>query len=441
MAAIAVVALFVPLATASTQLTSSALSFPEATAIEGTLSGLDYRPDGAAGAAALKLVADRLEIETDVERPFVAGELGVSTEEPTTETAGYSQAELTAAMAGGEAGLFIDPNGNPLPKLGVPTSGLAVNVPEVACLQQPMYFDRPRAPLCPTVANAASVSIDGAGRFYLNGSFTMALWAWEGQISEGGTVTEFWTGNRPMDPVPAGVPAGRHEQRHMFIKVVDGSLQIDGLPSTPPTLFLQTARMTTAGPILLEGSTSPQVNGTAVVDIARGPQGVRLNVIEGQVAGVAVAPRDRPWWPWATAATAVILVLAVMAARPNTNLSRARQNFGIGNFNAAARQSQWAMRAPWLRKEAGVLATISLLRAGETEAAGRFLADMPRWGPEPAAMSYLNAFVLATQGRVEEGRRALAECIRLDPAYRTEAVANPALAPLLPQTPDEGGYT
>lgn len=392
--------------------------------LTGVPAVLSYKSGPAADS--FDLAADAVRLESDWKRQLVVSEVGHETQPTTTDVHEHGPSSWRANSRGAGATLFLIPSGATVQAgNGSGTAGL----PAVDCLEQPWYFEGPRARACPSTQSSVHLSAR-ASAWHITGNFTLVLWGWQGSVTTSQGPSEFWSGSQPTESNLAGL--GETELRHAFLRVTGGSLRLNLAADEDVGFYAEALDLTTAAPPSPVQDQAGALRGSFTegqLHLERRDAGS-----PGQVTA-SVAP-GKPLWPLgAVGASILVVLLGVLYVRRQTawaHLVLASKNLDMENPRAAARHATKAARAGDQRIEANVLGAIAAMKAQDFVGATRFLRRLHAVrGHDEAACRFLLAHLRIQQGLPSEGQRLLEECLAIDPTYSRDAAANPVLAPFL----------
>jgi hypothetical protein len=321
---------------------------------------------------------------------------------------------------------------------------------------------------------AEGLRVSGSG-LQVRGSFVVALWEWDvDAIRADGSAVPYWTGYREqaVQPMPDGTElvARTTREQQAFLVVSDGVLTLPAEGQAVAYLPLATGDV--HGELTLQGvradmagASVPQqvsaerfsIHGDLRVDLGapangRVPfqaTGQGSPVIEVDGATLQWAGGSGGWPPWATWAGAAALALlappAALGARRGLftwearRLARGETLLEMEAYDDARRAVRPLLRSSRMRSEAVVIHVESLLAEGRAVDALPVLGQDRYWTLAPALRDYLVARAQAVLGNLGEARDALARALRAAPDLAAQARAEPALHPLIQDTPE--GYT
>lgn len=380
---------------------------------------MDVRLPEESGVGAFTLAAQDARIETDQGRKFRLEPLTSATTQPPATSVDQREDWEATWLADESAGLFVIGDADAL--LSMASGSGAIRLPDAACLAEPPYFTSGRPPACPDLRGAVRITSPASG-WILTGNFSVALWQWSAKDEPA-----LWSGSRPTEAGGNGV--GEYEFRALHIFVTNGRIEY----SSAQHAFDAYATATQLKAV--------ESSGVAFVgDVAQGlPVGSAL-AVRRTSSGLNVAmilddsPGGREWRPWwvllaAPAAFGLAILLSRHHAASN-HMMHASRNMLIGNYQAAARHARRASRLRRLRHEAGLIASIALLRAGDLDEAETAIGQL-RKTHSAGSIAYLMANLRARQDRIPEARLLLAEAIALDSRMESEIAANPLLSGLV----------
>jgi hypothetical protein len=321
---------------------------------------------------------------------------------------------------------------------------------------------------------AQGLRVSGSG-LEVRGSFAIAVWEWDfTAVGEDGQPVAYWTGlhETPVAGLPQETtPVARDDEyRQAFLFVTDGVLTIPaegqaiaylpaGAADVHGDLTLQGVRADMAGPSVAQQVSADRfsIHGDLRLDLGapidgRVPfqaSGQGRPVIEVDGATLQWAGASHGWPTWATWVAAGLFVVlappaAVGARRGLLRWESRRLAFAEGllemeEYAEARHAVRPLLRSRRLRAEASVIHVESLLAEGRAEEALPVLAEARLWRLAPALRDYLVARAEAILGHVEDARDALARAFAAAPDLRLQAATEPALRPLIQDTPE--GYT
>lgn len=419
LAAVAVMA--VTLAQAALQVTASSLSSSDPGSATLDDAVVYWYTNGlAANSAQFTLEAERIRQETDSAPYVYAGLTFVGTTEPTTSIRDFRASRWTGVNWYSETSVFLVPTGSTNTTL---EARQGIEIPDVACISQPTFIPGAREALCPDASNRFDVAAE-ASRMVVAGSFDVFLWGWQGAISYDGSSEDYWTGTRFSSPQAPGASTGPAEARFIKLSVANGTASFD-LATAPQIHLFSTRGVLNLDSLQLLGSSIVSAEST-VTTIRRSGDQLAVILEDGTVTDAAgntraVSPiQAGRAWDWTVTLLVIPAVLAILLVRDGPRHVRyAADNLFIGNPAAAYRHARAAMRYPWSRRRATVLAVIALLKSSkfsDAEAAIKAGRTM-----DAASRDFLTAFLEASRGRTSAAGIALARSIAANPSYRTEA--------------------
>lgn len=390
---------------------------------------------------------------------------GTGTEQPQDA---YTAVQGVAGRADRELVVF------PLPGL----SAQVVSGPASVAVATPSTFPVhliDGTPRQPDAVLAEGLRVAGSA-LEVRGSFVVALWEWDADatLAGGGTVP-FWSGYREqaVEPMPEGteLAARTTREQQAFLIVRDGVLSIPAegravafVPFAAADvrggeLTLQGVRAELAGSSVAQQVSADRfsIHGDLQVGLGAPADGRVPFQASGQGRpAIEVDGATLQWtgpsggWPaWATWAGVVFLALlappAALGARRGlfaweaNRLARGEALLEMEAFDDARRAVRPLLRSSRLRSEAVVIHVESLLAEGKASEALPVLGQDRFWTLAPALRDYLFARAQAVLGNLGDARDALARALAAAPDLALQARAEPALQPLIQDTPE--GYT
>jgi len=320
----------------------------------------------------------------------------------------------------------------------------------------------------PTFSSEVARTIKAEGQtrqVRVEGDFRVSVWSWNLTVNGDGVATGSIRSDVQRDPA-----TGRELEAHTLEQVAQltftgGWLQIDAPASTVAYLDelqlegtghaaisgiagsvagerVTDSRLSVEGSYLARQATG---DGKAFVRFARMDGSAELDGRPVQVPlndaptrpGTAVAVPGHagsPWrmfLPWFAGVALVALVLHGPAQ--SLRFRAIQRRFDDRDYADVLARIDPFTRRRRFRRHAHLLKAVSLLSLHEFREAALFLGTLgPLDGPDPATQAFLRACASAGQGHDAEAADHLADCFRLDPTYREEAEAIPALRGLLP---------
>lgn len=402
----------------SSPLPATSIHWTGSSTIQLSEVALDHRSPADAHQAAFHLGAEHVRIETDWQRKLVAGSVVSTTTQP-AQTSSMEFTDWTASWtANTSAGLFI--TGDSSTALFAAAGAGAIESPSMQCLAEPTYFTSGRTPACADLSMAIQVSLDSTA-WSLAGNFTVSLWQWE--TPDG----QWWSGSRP---VAASNGVGEYEFRSLHLIVTNGQLEFSAREPGFVAYGTSLALTSTSDIAISLTGQDQSIISRGTLAVTRTASGLSAQVLPSAAKSLAA------WLPragWAIGATALVaspaLALGIRRRIASNHLMQASRNMLIGNHLAAFSHAYDAFRHRRFKQEAGLVAAIALIQGGELEQAEAFIDQLGATHARPA-VAYLSANLRMRQGRTDEARALLDECVRLDPTFKAEVAANRLFAPL-----------
>lgn len=304
-----------------------------------------------------------------------------------------------------------------------------------------------------------------------DGTFVIAVWGWTVDVAHAGGSDSYFTGVEHRNAI--GPPGGPNVVYDVFeqvatIEVREGWLEISGIPGAEVTAHHEAIQVGGQGVLDMTG-VSGFIQGTADVALqdssltvngdyqftSRAPNSnlaLRLTAVDGSLVadGVDVPLGDGPlhgstvqanpgssrWWSIAPVlGIAGLMLMAVIVKGPATmaRFNRLEMSFEDRDYAAVLRGIDSFTEKRQYRRRANFIKAVSLLSVGNDREASLFLETLTASdGPDPATRSFLLACAAAHRGDDATTLTHLTACFAINPEYKGEAEAVPALKAYLP---------
>jgi hypothetical protein len=338
----------------------------------------------------------------------------------------YTDAMMSATPWDGAGFLQVIPaTGGGLPAIRFETPALSLAADTRQCLGDPSPPEIRTSPTCYDTRAGGDVHQAEVRQMTFSGSFQVKLWGWNGSIQGSNGGASLWSGHDQSPVGPQSMLTADHWGL-LHLRVSDGTLTVALGRDGTGDLVLRDATLKAGGATTL---VQPHGPGRLVgpTPFAVSFQDSRVAVVQPQEAqALAQGPLSGLSWGWL--ALAALLGLGAGAAavarlfRPRDPVLKALHE---GDPIKAARLA--ALGGPSLNAEQAVTRAVAYIRTGAFDLAER---ELCAYALPAADLKFMTACLRARQGREQEARHLLSECVALQPAYAAEIQLNPDLTRL-----------